>query len=170
MAALAVASSFASAAALLCACSAPQPDASREQIRLVLAVDARPTVNPDEQGRAAPVFVRVYELKTEAAFESADYFSLDHNDKTVLAQDLLARDAFVLRPGESRSIERRLNPQTTALGFLVGYRDLGKASWRTVYPLPPAPETAWYRAVVPARKVKLQVLLDQQTITVLKPD
>nr|WP_245180166.1 type VI secretion system lipoprotein TssJ [Cupriavidus sp. LEh25] len=155
---------------MLCACAAPQPDASREQIKLVLAVDARPTVNPDDQDRASPVLVRVYELRTEAAFKSADYFSLDQNDKTVLTQDLLARDAFVLRPGESRSIERKLNPQTTALGFLVGYRDLGKATWRTVYPLPPAPEAAWYRFVVPARKFRLQVLLDQQTITVLKPD
>ncbi|MEM5429626.1 type VI secretion system lipoprotein TssJ [Cupriavidus oxalaticus] len=158
------------AAALLCACSAAQPDASREQIKLVLAVDARPSVNPDELGRASPVLVRIYELKTEAAFTSADYFSLDQSDNTVLTQDLLVRDAFVLRPGESRSIERKLNRQTTALGFLVGYRDLGKATWRTVYPLPPAPEAAWYRAVVPARKVRLQVLLDQQTITVLKPD
>ncbi|MFJ4293208.1 type VI secretion system lipoprotein TssJ [Cupriavidus sp. NPDC089707] len=157
-------------AVLLGACSAPQPVAPKEQIKLELSIDARSTVNPDDKGRASPVLVRVYELKTETAFENADYFSLDKNDKTVLTQDQLARDEFVLRPGESRDIERKLNPDTTALGLLIGYRDLGKATWRTVYKLPPAPAVAWYRTVIPARKVKLQVSLDQQTITVSKPD
>lgn len=157
-------------AVLLGACSAPQPVAPKEQIKLELTINASSTVNPDDKGRASPVLVRVYELKTETAFENADYFSLDKNDKTVLTQDQLARDEFVLRPGESRDIERKLNPDTAALGLLIGYRDLGKATWRTVYKLPPAPAAAWYRAVIPARKVKLQVSLDQQTITVSKPD
>ena len=158
------------AAAALSACSAPQPVAPKEQVKLKLAIDAKSTVNPDDKGRASPVLVRLYELKTETVFENADYFSLDTNDKTVLMQDLLARDEFVLRPGESRDIERKLNPDTRALGLLIGYRELGKAQWRTVYKLPPAPEVAWYRTVIPARKVKLQVSLDQQSITVSKPD
>ncbi|MCP3024446.1 type VI secretion system lipoprotein TssJ [Cupriavidus basilensis] len=158
------------AVALLSACSVPQPVAPKEQIKLELTIDAKSTVNPDDKGRASPVLVRLYELKTETAFENADYFTLEKNDKTVLTQDLLVRDEFVLRPGVSRDFERKLNPETTALGLLVGYRELGKAQWRSVYKLPPAPEVAWYRTVIPARKVKLQVSLDQQTITVSKPD
>ncbi|NUA32016.1 type VI secretion system lipoprotein TssJ [Cupriavidus basilensis] len=158
------------AVALLSACSVPQPVASKEQIKLELTIGAKSTVNPDDKGRASPVLVRLYELKTDTAFENADYFTLEKNDKTVLTQDLLARDEFVLRPGESRDFERKLNPETTALGLLVGYRELGKAQWRSVYKLPPAPEVAWYRTVIPARKAKLQVSLDQQTITVSKPD
>ncbi|MGO4812238.1 type VI secretion system lipoprotein TssJ [Cupriavidus sp. 2MCAB6] len=156
------------ALALLSGCaSAP---AQNEQMKLDLAIEAKSTVNPDDKGRASPVLVRVYELKTEIAFESADYFSLDKSDKTLLTQDLLVRDEFILRPGESRDIERKLNPDTKAIGFLVGYRDLGQATWRSIFKLPPAPEIAWYRAVVPARKIKLQVALDQQTITITKPD
>lgn len=157
-------------ALFLVGCAAPQPTTPKEQIKLDLAVNAGSAVNPDDQGRASPVLVRVYELKTESTFQGADYFSLDKNDKTVLTQDMLARDEFILRPGESKDVERKLNPETTALGILVGYRNLGKATWRTVYKLPPAPVFAWYRAVVPARKVKLQIVLDQQSITVSKPD
>ncbi|WP_447432132.1 type VI secretion system lipoprotein TssJ [Cupriavidus basilensis] len=56
------------AAALLCACLAPQPVAPEGQIKLELAIDAKPAVNPDDKGRASPVLVRVYEHKTEAAF------------------------------------------------------------------------------------------------------
>ncbi|AOY90871.1 type VI secretion system-associated lipoprotein [Cupriavidus sp. USMAA2-4] len=155
---------------LLAACTVPPSTTPKEQIKLDLAVSAGAAVNPDDQDRASPVLVRVYELKTESTFQGADYFSLDKNDKTVLTQDMLARDEFILRPGESRDIERKLNRDTTTLGILVGYRDLAKATWRTVYKLPPAPEVAWYRAVVPARKVKLQVVLDQQSITVSQPD
>ncbi|QCB99740.1 type VI secretion system lipoprotein TssJ [Cupriavidus necator H16] len=144
--------------------------AQREQMKLDLAVSAKDTVNPDDKGRPSPVLVRVYELKTDSAFENADYYSLEKSDKTLLTQDLLARDEFILRPGESRDIERKLNPDTQAIGILVGYRELGKATWRSVYKLPPAPDAAWYRMAIPARKVKLQVSLDQQTITISKPD
>jgi len=156
------------ASLVLAACSTTP--AQPEQMKLDLAIQAKDTVNPDDKGRAAPVLVRVYELKTPNAFEQADYFSLESSDRTLLAQDLLVRDEFILRPGESRDIERKLNADTQALGFLVGYRELGKATWRSAYPLPPAPQAAWYRAVIPARKVKLQVVLDQQSITVSKPD
>lgn len=152
----------------LAACSTTP--AQREQMKLDLAVTAKDTVNPDDKGRPSPVLVRVYELKTDGAFENADYFSLETADKALLTQDLLARDEFILRPGESRDIERKLNPDTQALGILVGYRELGKATWRAVHKLPPAPEAAWYRTAIPARKVKLQVSLDQQTITISKPD
>lgn len=144
--------------------------AKTEQMKLDLAVVAKESVNPDAKGRASPVIVRIYELKAEQAFETADYFTLDKSDKTVLMQDLLVRDEFVLRPGESRDIERKLDPGTQALGFLVGYRELGKATWRAVYKLPPAPEAAWYRAAIPARKIKLQVSLDQRSITISTPD
>ncbi|MBU9580577.1 type VI secretion system lipoprotein TssJ [Ralstonia mannitolilytica] len=152
----------------LTACSTAP--AQPEQLKLDLAIQAGDSLNPDEKGRASPVLVRLYELKTASTFEQADYYSLESNDRTVLMQDLLARDEFILRPGEFQDIERKLNPDTQALGFLVGYRDLGKATWRTVYKLPPAPEAAWYRAAIPARKVKLQIALDQQAITVSKPD
>ncbi|MGN8084553.1 type VI secretion system lipoprotein TssJ [Ralstonia sp. 22086] len=156
------------ALALLAGCASSPPQ--NEQMKLDLEIEAKSTVNPDEKDRASPVLVRVYELKSDNVFESADYFSLDKNDKTLLNQDLLVRDEFILRPGDSRDIERKLNPETKSIGFLVGYRDLGKATWRVVHKLPPAPEVAWYRVVVPARKIKLQVLLDQQSITLTKPD
>lgn len=153
---------------LLAACSTAP--AQREQMKLELTVAAKATVNPDDKGRPSPILVRIYELKTDGPFESADYLSLEKTDKTLLSQDLVVRDEFVLRPGESRDIERKLNPETQFIGVFVGYRELGKATWRSVYKLPPAPEAAWYRAAIPARKVKLHVSLDQQTISISKPE
>ena len=76
----------------------------------------------------------------------------------------------VLRPGETRNVERKLQEGAHILGVLVGYRDLGKAQWRAVHVLPSAPRSAWYRSVIPASEVELQVTLDQQAISISKPD
>lgn len=154
--------------ALLAGCASSS--AQTERMKLDLSISAKANVNPDEKGRASPVLVRVYELKTEATFVNADYFLLDKSDTTALAQDLLARDEFVLRPGETRNVERKLQEGAHILGFLVGYRDLGKAQWRAVHVLPSAPRSAWYRSVIPASEVELQVTLDQQAISISKPD
>ncbi|MBT0571816.1 type VI secretion system lipoprotein TssJ [Curvibacter sp. CHRR-16] len=146
----------------VCCCA----EDAKEATKLTLTIEATPGVNPDDSQRPSPIKVRVYELKDSNSFTEADYFSLEKNDKTVLAADLLAKDEFILRPGESKKIERKSNTQTTALGILAGYRDLPNAVWRAVYKLPEAPEAAWYRAVLPSNKTVLQIQLQPQGIVV----
>jgi type VI secretion system protein VasD len=150
-------------AVVLSACSGGSAKVSREAIRLDLSMAASAGVNPDDQKRAAPIVVRVYELKTDAAFNSADYFSLQDKDKTVLIDDLVARDQFLLRPGEHASIRRMIDPATTTLGILAAYRDLPNSVWRVAYRLPVAPEAAWYWRTP---KLKLTVDLDANAIRV----
>lgn len=79
----------------LAACSTAP--AQPEQLKLDLAIQAGDSLNPDDKGRASPVLVRLYELKTSSTFEQADYYSLESTDRTVLMQDLLARDEFIDR-------------------------------------------------------------------------
>jgi type VI secretion system protein VasD len=136
----------------------------REQTRLEITLAADAGVNPDDKGRAAPILVRVYELKSEGTFEQADYFSLNANDKAVIAADLLVRDEFILRPGDAKTLKRKSHPDIGAIGVIAGYRDLAQADWRAVLKIDPAPETAWYRSVVPANKVRLQVDLQPRGI------
>lgn len=129
----------------------------REQTQLDITITADAGVNPDDKGRAAPILVRIYELKSEGTFESADYFSLNSNDKAVVGADLLVRDEFILRPGDVKTIRRKSHPDIGAIGVIAGYRDLPQADWRAVQKIDPAPEVAWYRSVLPAHKVKLQI-------------
>lgn len=136
----------------------------REQTKLDITVTADAGVNPDDKGRAAPIMVRVYELKSADTFEAADYFSLNGNDKAVIGADLLVRDEFILRPGDVRTIRRKSHPDLTAIGVIAGYRDLAQADWRAVQKLDPAPEVAWYRAVLPANKVELKIDLQAKGI------
>jgi type VI secretion system protein VasD len=138
----------------------------REQTKLDFTITAASDLNPDDKGRAAPVMVRIYELRAEGNFESADYFALHTRDKALLGADLLVREEFIMRPGEVRSIRRKSHPDLAAIGVLVGYRDLAQADWRSVQGIDPAPEAAWYRAAVPANKVNLRIDLHANGVRV----
>lgn len=106
---------------LLSGCGSSDALPDLESQRLDLSVKASDKVNPDNQKKAAPIEIRVYELKNDAAFTTADYWSLHDNDKSVLTDDLVRRDSFILRPGEEKKLRRPLNAQTTAIGVLAGY-------------------------------------------------
>ena len=140
----------------------------KEQTKLNLLIEASAGVNPNTSERASPIKVRIYELKDSASFSEADYFSLDGTDKATLAADLLAKDEFILRPGENKRIQRKSNPQTTAIGVLAGYRDLPNATWRAVHKLKPAPEASWMRFVIPSPKLELTVQLQPQGIVLIE--
>ncbi|MET3494827.1 type VI secretion system lipoprotein TssJ [Variovorax boronicumulans] len=136
----------------------------REQTRLDITIRAEAGVNPDDKGRAAPILVRIYELKSDGGFESADYFSLAGNDKALIGSDLLVRDEFILRPGDVKTLRRKSHPDLAAIGVVAGYRDLAQADWRAVQKVDPAPEAAWYRSVLPANKLRLQIDLQAKGI------
>jgi len=140
----------------------------KESTKLALSISADANVNPDSAQHAAPIKVRIYELKDSTTFANTDYFTLDNNDKVTLASDLLANDEYILRPSEVQKIERKSNPQTTAIGILAGYRDLPNSIWRVVYKLPPAPEVTWLRFAIPANKTTLRIQLQAQGIAIIE--
>ena len=122
------------AAALLGACaSKPPPPAS-----VTGTVVASPQVNPSASRRPSPILVRVYELKSAAAFNGADFMSLYQRDQASLAADMLAKEEFTLSPGESKAFAKTLAPDTRFLGVVGAYRDLEHAKWRSVVPIQPS--------------------------------
>jgi type VI secretion system protein VasD len=119
-------------AAVLVACaSAPKPT------QVAGTIEASAQVNPSTSKRPSPVLVRVYELKTAAAFTAADFMSLYQRDKTELGGDMLGKDEFVLAPGESKTFAKTLSPDTRFLGVLAAYRDVEHARWRSVVAVQP---------------------------------
>nr|WP_175799313.1 type VI secretion system lipoprotein TssJ [Burkholderia anthina] len=148
----------------LSACANSGEPKPKEPIRLDLRVNALPDVNPDDRGRAAPIVVRIYELKNDGAFEAADFFTLQTQDKTVLADDVVKRDELQLRPGEHRTVVRKPDPTTTTIGVIAAYRDLPNAVWRAAYAMPVAPDKAWYRLFTP--KLKLTIDLEAKAVKI----
>lgn len=116
-----------------------KPDPTEIDAKLV----ASPLVNPDARKRPSPVVVRVYELKSRAQFDAADFISLFERDKDVLGSELVMRDEFVLRPGETKDLARQPQPDTQFLAVLVGFRDMEKSRSRAVAAVEPHKLNRW---------------------------
>src|SRR5215203_2488957 len=121
-------------ALLLSACAAkpPPPPAS-----VTGTVQASAQVNPSASKRPSPLLIRIYELKSAATFNAADFMSLYQRDQGELRGDLLAKEEFVLNPGESKTFAKTLAPDTRFIGVVAAYRDLEHAKWRTVVAVQP---------------------------------
>jgi type VI secretion system protein VasD len=100
------------------------------------AINVDPNVNPDRAGRPSPIVVRVYELKSVAAFNGADFFSLFDNEQATLSGELVGREEFQLQPAETRQYRRQLQPDTKFIGVVGAFRDLEQARWRQAVPVP----------------------------------
>jgi type VI secretion system protein VasD len=100
-------------------------------------LQAEKTLNPDDTGRPSPIRVRLYELKSATAFNSADFFSLYDRDKEVLAADLVMREELQVEPGMEKEMSKRPGPDTKFLAVLAAYHDIEHATWRATLELPP---------------------------------
>src|SRR5262245_2260838 len=92
--------------------------------------------NPDVKGRASPIVVRVYELRSPTAFGAADFFALFDSDSETLGPDLLGREEYQLRPAETLPYQRQLQPDTQFIGVVAAFRDLENSRWRQVTAVP----------------------------------
>jgi len=122
-------------ALIAAACKSAPPAPPPTIVRI--SVSALDRVNPDHMGRPSPVLVRVYELKTTAAFDSADFFTLYGKDQATLGGDLNAKNEFLLKPGDSRMVEQPAQPGTKFVAVVAAYRDIERSRWRSTVPVPP---------------------------------
>jgi type VI secretion system protein VasD len=106
------------------------------KVKASLNIVASADVNPDGSGRASPVVVRVYQLKTDALFTSADYFALFGDDQKALGQELISRDEFTLEPSERQTLDIVIAGDTRFVGVFAAYRDSRNTQWRAVVPAP----------------------------------
>jgi len=115
---------------LLDACGSSSPPLLQGTIK------ADQASNPNLKGEASPIMVRVYELRSPAAFSGADFFSLFDNESATLAGDLVGREEYGLRPAETQPYQRQLQPDTKFIGVAAAFRDLEHSRWRQVVPVP----------------------------------
>ena len=120
------------AALLIAACSSPPKPTT-----VAATLQAGAAVNPDLRKRASPIVIRVYELKSAAAFEAADFVSLFDRDQATLAAEMAGREEFILRPGESKPWDKTLAPDTKFIGVLAAFRDIERARWKSIVAVKP---------------------------------
>lgn len=124
---------------------------------MVGSITTAEDVNPDRRNRASPVTVRIYELKTPAVFEHADFFSLWDRESETLGGDLLGRDEIQLMPGETRQLKQTLQADTRHIAVIAAFRDLERAQWRITAP------------IVPNRTQALAIRLEARSVSISAP-
>lgn len=100
-------------------------------------LQAAANVNPSASKRPSPLMVRVYELKSVAAFNNADFISLYQRDQAELGTEMVGREEIILNPGDSRPINKLTASETRFVGVFAAYRDLDHAKWRGVVAIQP---------------------------------
>lgn len=96
-----------------------------------------PNLNPNLEGRASPVVVRLFELKRVSAFQRAEFTALFERSQQALGEELATQEEFILRPGQIHHYNRTGSPGTTALGVAAAFRTLEGDNWRLLVPLAP---------------------------------
>ena len=104
------------------------------RVKAPMTLAASADTNPDATGRPSPVVVRVYQLRTDAAFTGSDFFALFDDDQKVLGPELISRDEFVLAPAEQRSMDVTLSGEARFVGAIAAFRDIRNAQWRVLVP------------------------------------
>jgi len=102
-----------------------------------ITIKASANLNPDIDSRPSPIMLRIYELKSTAAFNNADFFTLYDRDVSELGADYVARDDVEINPGESKEIAREFSLDTRYLGIIAAYRDINNSVWKRVVEIKP---------------------------------
>ncbi len=97
-------------------------------------------INPDQDGSASPVVLRIHQLSSRTVFDNNDFFALYEEPEATLSVDLLGKDQFVFKPGDELDHKMELESNTKFIGILVAYRDIENARWRAVIKVDPKEE------------------------------
>ncbi|MBL4608364.1 MAG: type VI secretion system lipoprotein TssJ [Pseudomonadales bacterium] len=102
---------------------------------------AEADINPGKDSKARPVVVFIYYLRSEGAFNKADFFSLYRNPVETLGDSLASFSKYQLSPKQGLSFQDELSPDVRMVGVVASYRDIDHSTWRALSPLP---DKAWY--------------------------
>jgi type VI secretion system protein VasD len=108
--------------------------APEAKIKAPMTIAVSADVNPDASGRPSPVVVRVYQLRTDAAFRNADFFALFEDDQKALGGELISRDEFTMAPSERKTMDVTVSGETRFVGAIAAFRDIRNAQWRVLVP------------------------------------
>jgi len=118
---------------VLAGCAPPPPPPT--VVNVSLAADAND--NPTPSGQGAPLVISVYQLSSDAAFGTAEFFQLFSADAATLKTDMVKKDQYILAPGGSKSAT--LNPvaTVTSIGIFAAYQNFQGVVWRAVVDVAP---------------------------------
>lgn len=101
---------------------------------LKLQFDVDGNINPDENRRPSPLFVRMYQLKSPTAFNKADFIDLYERDEEMIGGDLVKKQTLrPLAPGEIREERFVLQPGTTHVALYAEFSQYRDSKYKVVF-------------------------------------
>lgn len=135
---------------LLVACSSQQNPVNTGNIHITLQTSK--DINPNEQGKANPVRVTLYQLSKDDAFLTSDYFTLQEFAAPELVSQVDKVNSTIMSPGEKKELALNVKDGMSAIGVVTAYRDISRAQWRAIYSIPDRPRDPWYARLWPTKK------------------
>jgi len=108
------------------------PPAKTAQVTLA----ASDRLNPDDQGRALPTVVRLYQLKDLARLETAEFEDIWLRADETLEKDLVKHDEMTLYPGKAEVKTVEVGGDVKFVVAVGLFRKPAGTSWRDVWELP----------------------------------
>lgn len=105
-------------------------------LEIKFKVDA--DINPDDDKKPSPLFVRMYELKSKKMFSKANFIDIYEKDEDVLGADMLGKQRLKrLIPGESRNENFVLNKETRFIGLYAEFFQYKRSGFKLIIPVVP---------------------------------
>jgi type VI secretion system protein VasD len=93
-------------------------------------------INPDENKRPSPVYVRLYELKSPTVFQKADFIDLYERDAVILGADFVNKQILKpLPPGVNRTDSFVLKNGVTSVGLYVEFSQYRGVNYKIDFPI-----------------------------------
>ncbi len=103
---------------------------------LKLTLQISSDINPDDNNRPSPVFVRFYQLKSTTAFDKADFIDIYERDKEVFGGDIVSKQTLKpLVPGETRIERLVLEPGTRAIAIYAEFSQYAGSTYKVTFPV-----------------------------------
>lgn len=99
-----------------------------EKIALVASDD----LNPDVNGRASPLRVKVLHLSSRATFDNLTFDEVFYNAKNLLSDELILEKTYTLQPKQKIKAKLPVDKGTEFVAVLAAYRNIDEARWRQV--------------------------------------
>ena len=101
---------------------------------LKLILLAGKDINPDEKHSPSPLFIRLYELSSDQAFNRADFLGLYEKDDALLGKDLIAkRELNRLVPGETQEDGFVLDANTRYVGLFAEFYEYKNSKFKLIH-------------------------------------
>jgi len=103
-------------------------------LQIDFLVDA--DINPDELGRASPLFIRMYQLKTNKMMKKASFIEIFERDKEVLGADMVSVHKLKrFKPGESRTEHFVLDEKTYYVALFAEFLEFKESKFKLIIPV-----------------------------------